>query len=324
MNDEKVVLDDVIITEKVEEQVTEITLIDDPENTVMDISDTLVEELQNEGFEAEKVADTRATKCVVSDNENHIIIGGVDEKGIGFMLKKYDADISPYLAIGSTTVIDKLFIDYDVDIEEAPYVIVAAGRSANDQVVIIRCTSELDIINAVILEDQVAPVTAITKWNDVYQVAVTHTTDTGINSPAIITMGNDLTCMNRVVINLEFPSDFIMEDSYPTGIITGFVPFSENIIFAGYMANNNEQGFGFVSSIDTELKTLRSLTITDPTMKLSAARSITQDDSGLINLVIVLSDPSVPEPKAIVYKLDRDLNPITPEIMEPPISDSVN
>lgn len=325
MNDEKVVLPVVeeIETENVVDQVTEITPTDDPENTVIDISDALVEELQNDDIEVKKVADTSATKCVISDNEKHIIIGGVDEKGLGFMLKKYDEGESPYLTVGSTTVIDKLFIDYDVAEEELPYVIIAAGRTINDQVVVIRCTSELDIINAVILEDQPAPVTAIAKWNGVYQIAVTHTANNGINSPAIITMESDLTCSVKVMINLEIPKDFVMEDSYPTGIIAGFVPSEDRLIFAGYMANNSGQGFGFISAIDAELKTIRSLTITDPTMKSATVRSVTVDKDGTLNLVVILSDPST-EPKAIVYKLDHDLNPIAPAIMEPPISESVN
>ena len=325
MNDEKVVLPEAeeIETENVVDQVTEITPIDDPENTVIDISDALVEELQNDDIEVKKVADTSATKCVISDKENHVIIGGVDKKGIGFLLKKYDEGESPYLSVGSTTMIDKLFIDYDVAEEEGPYVVIAAGRSVDDQVVIIRCTSELDIINAVILEDQAAPVTAISKWNGIYQIAVIYNDNGKINTPAVVTMDHDLTCKNRIMLNLEIPSNFKLDDTYPTGLITGFVPFDESIIFAGYMANNDNQGFGFVSSIDTELNTIRSLSITDPSMKSATARSITQNDDGTFNVVIVLSDPES-ESKAIVYKLDQQLNPIAPEIMAPPLSDAVN
>ena len=276
--------------------------IDDPESSVAEINANDGTPVIDEGI---------GKRCVTSDKDGVLIIGGTDTEGKGFVLKKYADETCPLLTINDMVAVDAVFVDYSLATDEYPYILFVAGRRSDGNVIIVKCSNELDIIDSIVFSDQEGPVTTMTNWNGTILIAVILGTEDGINIPAFIEMSPDMECLRRVMVTPETPENFKTEGTFATGVIVGFVPLADRIVMAGYMSNNDGAGFGFVSTIDNDLNTIRSLTVVDPTIASTTIRAISMNDDGTFTIILICNDPSFEQPYHLVNKLDTNLAVIT-------------
>lgn len=325
VNTEEVAEEQVRNTEATNDEsvVDEITDVASPE--FVDVVDAMEEESQlmteeNEMQEPSQLEDDvqeikPSVKCTVSDKHGVVIVGGHTSDGRGFVMKRISEKYqeTPIIAIDGIAVIAVMCLDYK---EDGSYDVVAGGYDNENCVCLVRINGEdFSIIKAVRISSVHSVISAISKFEDNFLVGGICGPEEGTkyHTPIISILDNDFVGTKVVIVKPEIPDFFDTSNVLIAGRITRIISKEDFIIISGFIRNDKNQGFGFISKIDSDFKPMKSCNVITKNSELTTIDNMWEDGEkfNIVGNTLALVDDDDPKVTGFIKVLDQELNIIS-------------